>query len=283
MFNGLEKLRHTISLEWGCFSLVEFLVSENTNIPKKFNNALDIGSFEGNHTKIMRYFGLNVDQIDKYVSSAEINDDFNKYKFKEKYDIVVCSHVIEHQRNIGFFLDKIFDILNDEGVLIITGPVHPAERFVEGHLNSTILPLFLQNLIFAGFNCKQGKILCLGGIENSFIVKKAKNFDKKERSKLYYSWTKKHSNRSFVTLKEKTYIPNGTILLENCEFLKLEVLKSKNDKSIIENFALSLNFPENYKFKDLFIKFHLRGHFPILDSEKNFLSSEKSKYIEFRV
>ena len=79
------------------------------DIQKKYKSALDIGSSHGNHTKIMRHFGLSVDQIDKYENNAEINNDFNTYNFKKKYDVIFCSHVIEHQRNVGFFLDKIFD------------------------------------------------------------------------------------------------------------------------------------------------------------------------------
>ena len=283
MLDCITNVKSSILLEWGCFALIEFLVSENEKIPKNFKNALDIGSFQGNHTKIMENFGLEVDQIDKYVPSAEINDDFNSYNFSKKYDVVFCSHVIEHQRNVGFFLDKIFDILTNNGVLIITGPKHPAERFVEGHLHSTILPLFLQNLVFAGFDCKKGKILCLGGIENSFIVKKAKNFDKKERQELCYSWTKKHLDRSIINLKPKTYIPNQTIFLENCKFLKLEIVKSTEDNSVINNFGLSLNFPKGYKYKDFLINFHIRSHFQILDSKKKRLCKENSEYVEMKV
>ena len=122
----------------------------------------------------MRSFGLSVDLIDKYESKAEFKGDFNTHKFKSKYDMVFCSHVIEHQRNQGAFLDKIYDILNDDGDLVISGPKHPAERFVEGHISTTILPVFLQILIYAGFDCKNGKMMSLAGIENSFIVKKAK-------------------------------------------------------------------------------------------------------------
>ena len=104
--------------------------------------------------------------------------------------MIYCSHVIEHQRNQGFFLDKIFDLLNENGELIISGPKHPAERFVEGHISTTILPVFLQLLIYAGFDCKNAKILSMAGIENSFIIKKSKDFNRKERIKSNYKWTK---------------------------------------------------------------------------------------------
>ena len=68
-----------ILIQWGFFALIEFLISESDKILKNSVNALDIGSSHGNHTKLMRDFGLKVDQIDKYEKSAEINDDFNSY------------------------------------------------------------------------------------------------------------------------------------------------------------------------------------------------------------
>ena len=133
-----------IRLNYGGFALIEFLLSEYSKNPKKYTTALDIGSGEGYQTKLMRSFGIKVDQIDKYKKDAEINEDFNEYNFKSKYDVIYCSHVIEHQRNIGQFLDKIFDIMHDHSILIISGPKHPVERFVEGHINTCILPVFLQ-------------------------------------------------------------------------------------------------------------------------------------------
>ena len=39
----------------------------------------------------------------------------NKYNFKTKYDMIYCSHVIEHKG-----LGKIFDLLNDDGDLVIS-------------------------------------------------------------------------------------------------------------------------------------------------------------------
>lgn len=273
-----------IVIEWGFFALVEFLVSESENIQNKYKNALDIGSSHGNHTKIMRHFGLKVDQIDKYEKHAEINSDFNSYDFKKKYDVIFCSHVIEHQRNIGFFLDKIFDTLTDFGVLVISGPKHPAERFVEGHIQSTIMPIFLQNLIFAGFDCKNAKILSIAGIENSFIVKKSKTFNLKERSKSNYKWTKKHQDRSFVELKEKNLIKNDCLFVKNCKIWKLENL---GDEELEEypsvDVGLSLNFPKEYSSKDITIDFIIDGQFFLLNQNRKVLSDNTTKIVQLRI
>ncbi len=278
------KFNNRIEIEWGFFALLEFLIAENKNIPNCYNNALDIGSSHGNHTEIMRHFGLKVDQIDKYVESAEINADFNSYKFKKKYDVIFCSHVIEHQRNVGFFLDKIYDILSDNGILVISGPKHPAERFVEGHIQSTILPIFLQNLIFSGFDCKNGKILSLGGIENSFIVKKARNFNIKERLESTYKWSDKHQARSAFKLINNSKIKNICLFLENCDVWKIENLSS-GELGIFptEDCGLSLNLPKDYKYKEFLIDFVIDSQFYIFDQNKKRLNERKQRIVTFKV
>ena len=182
--NSFENLP---KLDFGGFVLLEYLLSHKDF--KKTVEVLDIGGALGKHCDIMRKYGFIVDSIDKYEKGAEFVGDFNHHIFKKKYDMIHCSHVIEHQRNQGLFLDKIYDLLRDDGDLVISGPKHPAERFVEGHIASTILPVFLQILIYAGFDCRNGKIMSIAGIENSFIVKKEKlSID--ERSETGFKWQK---------------------------------------------------------------------------------------------
>ena len=200
-------------ITWGGFALIEFLVTERNNIGTKFKTCLDIGSGEGVHTAILRHAGLEVFQVDKYSTTAEYKVDFIEHEFDRKFDVIFCSHVIEHQRNVGLFLDKIFDLLSDDGVLIISAPNHSVETLVEGHLNSFLFPLFLQHMIHAGFDCKNGKYLSL--IENSFIVSKANNFDIKERTENGYQWTYQHLDRSPIELKSG--VVNMGSILYNCK------------------------------------------------------------------
>ena len=200
-------------ITWGGFALIEFLVTERNNIGTKFKTCLDIGSGEGVHTSILRHAGLEVFQVDKYSTTAEYKVDFIEHEFDRKFDVIFCSHVIEHQRNVGLFLDKIFDLLSDDGVLIISAPNHSVETLVEGHLNSFLFPLFLQHMIHAGFDCKNGKYLSL--IENSFIVSKANNFDIKERTENGYQWTYQHLDRSPIELKSGVVNIGST--LYNCK------------------------------------------------------------------
>ena len=200
-------------ITWGGFALIEFLVSERNNIGTKFKTCLDIGSGEGVHTAILRHAGLEVFQVDKYSTTAEYKVDFIEHEFDRKFDVIFCSHVIEHQRNVGLFLDKIFDLLSDDGVLIISAPNHSVETLVEGHLNSFLFPLFLQHMIHAGFDCKNGKYLSI--VENSFIVSKANNFDIKERAENGYQWTYQHLDRSPIELKSGVVNIGST--LYNCK------------------------------------------------------------------
>ena len=212
------------SITWGGLALIEFLVSERNSIGTKFKTCLDIGSGEGVHTAILRHAGLEVFQVDKYSTTSEYKVDFIEHKFDRKFDVVFCSHVIEHQRNVGLFLDKIFDILSDDGVLIISAPKED-HNLIEGHLNSFIFPLFLQQMIHAGFDCKDGKFLST--IENSFIVSKADNFDMSERLENGYQWTEKHQNRSPIELKTSSV----DMKFHNCQHIQPD---------------LTLKLPKNY-------------------------------------
>jgi len=212
------------SITWGGLALIEFLVTERNNIGTKFKTCLDIGSGEGVHTAILHHAGLEVFQVDKYSNAAEYKVDFIEHEFDRKFDVIFCSHVIEHQRNVGLFLDRIFDVLSDDGVLIISAPKE-SHNLIEGHLNSFIFPLFLQQLIHAGFDCKDGKFLST--IENSFIVSKADNFDMIERLENGYQWTDKHQNRSPIELKTSSV----DMLFHNCQHIQPN---------------LTLKLPKNY-------------------------------------
>ena len=203
----------SFEISWGGFALIEFLLS-HTN---QYKTCLDIGVGEGTHSDIFRYAGFDIVGIDKYSDKAKYKEDFVKFakQYKNKFDIIHCSHVIEHQRNVGIFLDAIYDILDDNGVLIISAPNHSALTLIEGHINSMLFPLFLQHMIHAGFDCKNGKYL--SSIENSFIVSKAINYDVKERNEDGYQWSNKHQERSPVVL-ENTNFDNKSVLY-NCKHI----------------------------------------------------------------
>ena len=254
-------------LDWGGFALLEYLLSKK-KFPKKFE-VLDIGGAFGNHSQIMRSFGLSVDLIDKYEEKAEFRGDFNTFNFKKKYDMIFCSHVIEHQRNQGAFLDKIYDILKDDGDLVISGPTHEAEKFVEGHISTTILPVFLQILIYAGFDCKNGKMMSIAGIENSFIVKKAKNFSIDERTETGYKWNQKHQERSPIFLKSGLKVPLIDLRTHNCKVINAHVKYAK--KTDNPKLGVMFNPPKNYKRKNINFLLNMWNLFPIFNSKSEII------------
>jgi len=104
------------------------------------------------------------------VKNADYVGDFLEIDFDKKFDVIWCSHVLEHQRNVGIFLDKIFDVLKDDGVLAISVPMHHRERLVSGHLTSWSVPLLCYNLIMSGFDCKDASVISI--FELSLIVQK---------------------------------------------------------------------------------------------------------------
>ena len=227
------------SITWGGLALIEFLVSERNNIRTKFKTCLDIGSGGGVHSDIMRHAGLEVTGVDKYSDKADYNMDFMSWSKARhmNFDVVFCSHVIEHQRNVGEFLDRIYDVLSDDGVLIISAPKED-RNLIEGHLNSFIFPLFLQQMIHAGFDCKNGKFLST--IENSFIVSKADNFDTTERLENGYQWTEKHQNRSPIELKSSSV----DMKFHNCQHIQPD---------------LTLKLPKNYWSYGMIINMERQG------------------------
>ena len=266
-------------LEWSGFALLEYLLSKE-NFNKDFK-VLDIGGGWGSHTSIMRSFGLSVDIIDKYNESAEFSCDFLKHNFKSKYDMIICSHVIEHQRNPGIFLDKIYDLLNDDGHLIISGPKHPAERFVEGHISTTILPVLLQMLIYAGFDCKKGKMMSLSGIENSFIVQKCSNFSMDERDENGFRWTQQHRNRSPIVLVAGYEVPAKGLNLHNCEIFKVHI--GEIDEKLNAKIGLIFTIPNGYRIKNLKFYINFYKQFCLFDTHKNLLADSTSEWVLFEI
>lgn len=139
-------------LDWGLHSILKLLESY------KFTSVLDIGSGAGEHSRFLEIFGKKCFSVD-IAKKAHFTGDFLEVELDKKFDAIWCSHVLEHQRNVGVFLDKIYDSLDEKGVLAITVPTHPRERLISGHISSWSIPLLCYNLIMAGFDCRNAKIL----------------------------------------------------------------------------------------------------------------------------
>ena len=82
----------------------------------EFRTVLDVGCGTQEHARVFRAFDKQVTTIDP-VFPADIAGDFLDVNIEGEFDVVFCSHVLEHQRNIGVFLDKLFDIMRDGAIL----------------------------------------------------------------------------------------------------------------------------------------------------------------------
>lgn len=132
--------------------------------------VLDIGAGDGRHADPMRSAALNVTTID-LTNPADVQGD---YLFvpapAEAYQAIWVSHVIEHQRDVGAFLRKMFAELEDGGLLAATVPPM-AEKLVGGHLNLFTEASLIYNLICAGFDCARARV-GVYGYNISVLVRK---------------------------------------------------------------------------------------------------------------
>ncbi len=149
--------------------------------------VLDIGAGDGRHADPMRAAGLNVTTIDlmspvllmksAHVPSGscwpapDIQGDYLNVPAPDKaYQAIWCSHVVEHQRDVGAFLRKMFSELEDGGLLAVTVPPM-GESLVGGHLNQFTEAGLVYNLVCAGFDCAEARV-GIYGYNISVLVEK---------------------------------------------------------------------------------------------------------------
>lgn len=136
-----------------------------------FSSVLDIGSGTGEHALLFRKHGKQVTTI-ALSAPAEIIGDFRDQAIHldAPYDCLWVSHVLEHQRNIGDFLEQCFDVMSYGGVLAVTVP--PLKhQIVGGHVALWNAGTLLYNLILAGFDCSNAAVKTYG-YNISVIVEK---------------------------------------------------------------------------------------------------------------
>jgi len=117
----------------------------------------------------------------EYLKAYEVtNHDYNtngrRYESApqrpEAYDGLYCSHTLEHMRNVGFTLDKMYSELKPNGLLCIIVP--PLKHnIVGGHLSLWNAGLLLYNLIRARFDCRRAAVKTYG-YNVAVLVRKAR-------------------------------------------------------------------------------------------------------------
>lgn len=137
-------------------------------LEKDFSSVLDVGSGGAFHAREFGKKGAFVTCIDfgtsiyaiKKVAHDRIkivNTDFTAWNPSDKYDLVWASHVLEHQRNVGSFIEKLIECCHPNGVIAITVP-YPHRRLWGGHLTLWTPGLLAYNIVMCGIDLSESKI-----------------------------------------------------------------------------------------------------------------------------
>jgi len=169
--NGLTVLRQEVL--YSSLTLLKMLKH------CQFETVLDIGSHAGNAAKIFAHLGKKVTTCEISPGfTADYKDDYLNIRFPIQFDAIWCSQILEHQRNIGFFLNKVFDDLWDGGVLALTVPYEAGPHLSFGHCNHFNPLLLIYHLVMAGFDCREICLCCYGGDIGVILRKKYNGIDR---------------------------------------------------------------------------------------------------------
>lgn len=147
----------------------------------KFDSVLDIGCGDGHEVEIFRTMasrvvGINADPNPAF--PCDFFGDYQDYKADDTFDVIWCSHVLEHVRNTGLFLEKVFDDLSDGGLLALSVPYHDFkagwDTFILGHNTRYNVCLLIFQLVAAGFDCRHISYRVYCG-QISVLIKKTPN------------------------------------------------------------------------------------------------------------
>lgn len=147
--------------------------------------VLDVGSGGGEHALLFAKTNAKVTCIDLgtsvyakksknyFIDNIEvINTDFLTWETNNKYDLVWASHILEHQRNVGIFIEKLASLCSSDGHIAITVP-YPHRNIWGGHLNLWTPGLLAYNCVMCGFDLSDA-IFLYGYREISVIFKQKK-------------------------------------------------------------------------------------------------------------
>ncbi len=127
----------------------------------QFNTVLDIGSHRGTIPKILQAFGKKVTTIEvlEGFPTPDYKSNYLDTVFSEKFDCIWCSHILEHQLNVGQFLDKCYNDLRVGGILAVTVPCeYNNPKLSMGHSVYFSPWSLTYNVAAAGFDTRKAAI-----------------------------------------------------------------------------------------------------------------------------
>ena len=160
----------------------------------EFDTVLDVGAGEQAHARIFRALDKEVTTLDSMydpVFPADIRGDFLEAAINEQCDVLFCSHVLQQQRDIGAFTDRLFDVLGDGGVLALTVPPICSHWVTLSQCNSLNAGMLLYHLVMSGFDCRDARVLTYGG--NASVILR-----KKDNGLVRRSWAAKEEVVGFL-------------------------------------------------------------------------------------
>ena len=141
----------------------------------EFETVLDIGSHAGNVARVFAHLGKKVTTCEISPGyEADYKGDYLEVQFPSQFDAIWCSQTLEHQRNVGLFLTKIFDDLREGGVLALTVPYEVSSTLSFGHCNHFTPLLLIYQLVMAGFCCRD---ICLCRYDGNIGIVLRKKFN----------------------------------------------------------------------------------------------------------
>ena len=123
----------------------------------RINSVLDVGAGSCDHAQYFADQGARVVAVDlrelPHGKKIEfMRGDFMHIAGVGVFDLVWCSHTLEHQRNAGAFIDKLLVNVKPEGLLAITVP-QCRWGLASGHLMMWTVGLLAYHIVLAGIDC----------------------------------------------------------------------------------------------------------------------------------
>ena len=133
------------------------------------DRVLDLGAGRCEASRLFARAGCRVHALgthfDRYLHAparAELEDlgvslhegNFEEFEDSGGFDALWASHILEHQRNAGWFLDRCVSLLRPGGWLFVTVPPSKTQ-VVSGHVSVWFPGLLLYNLVVTGLDCSK--------------------------------------------------------------------------------------------------------------------------------